>query len=477
MKKKPDIYPRKRKGFTDDGDIECEGCFRTKLALDVLRAENQKLKTQIKYLKRGRQVVRQGAHTPSSQIPFKEKSKGENVVKRGGAVAGHPGRGRSKIAPESADETIEIGAPKFCDGCRCELSLHSTRMRSVFDVHEMKVLKKVYEIERRCCPRCKRVQESKPPLFPRALYGNALMSQIAVMHYAQGIPIGRICDMLGKEINPGGVFTALHRLAAKWEPVLDTLIQQYRQAPVKHADETSWRIDGEPGWSWLFCSPAVSIFECQNSRAARVAQRILGSEPLPGVLVVDRFSAYNRMPCQLQYCFAHLLREVKKVEDEFPEAAEVVSFTGEFAHLLSEAMRLPSRSLTDKDYYRAAGKIAGEIKALALRPAKHAGIHSIQRIFTSQEARLFQWVLDRNVPAHNNRAERELRQTVIARKVSFGSQSHKGARTRSIWMSILGTARKRLGGSSLEVWLKNALDSLSLSSDLNPIKLLPPTPS
>lgn len=47
------------------------------------------------------------------------------------------------------------------------------------------------------------------------------------------------------------------------------------------------------------------------------------------------------------------------------------------------------------------------------------------------------------MPADNNRAERELRPLVIARKLSFGSPSEAGARTREVLMSVLHTLRKR----------------------------------
>ena len=42
---------------------------------------------------------------------------------------------------------------------------------------------------------------------------------------------------------------------------------------------------------------------------------------------------------------------------------------------------------------------------------------------------LAEGVEDRRVPCENNRAERELRPTVIARKVLHGSQSEEGAKT------------------------------------------------
>ncbi|NLE42447.1 MAG: transposase, partial [Lentisphaerae bacterium] len=41
------------------------------------------------------------------------------------------------------------------------------------------------------------------------------------------------------------------------------------------------------------------------------------------------------------------------------------------------------------------------------------------------------------IPAENNLAERELRSLVIARKISFGSQSKTGLETRETLMSVL----------------------------------------
>lgn len=476
MKRKVNLSKGPRSVFEKSGEYSCHGCFTKKLEIERLREENQALKLKLKKLRVGTLPGTIGAHTPPSQIPFKGKSKESGSGKNGGARVGHTGNGRRSISEETADEVIKLPAPRQCDRCGTELRCHSKRLRSVLDAVEMRVRKVVYTLERGRCPACKNLQESQLPLFRGALYGNALLSQVAALHYLQGIPIGRICDMLGSAVNPGSIFTAMHRIAKKWEPAIEKLIEEYRKSPVKHADETGWRIDGQPGWSWLFCSPTVSIFECQNTRAARVPKRIFGSERLPGVLVVDRFSAYNQMPCQLQYCYAHLLREVRKLDEEFPDNQEVAAFTNDLSHFLSEAMRLPARSLTDELYYKEAQQIAGQIQALVSREAGHVGIQSIQRIFVKNEPRLYQWVFNRAIPAHNNRAERELRQTVIARKVSFGSQSENGAKTRSILMSVLATARKQLGSLSTESWFKNALDQLALNPDVDPFSLLPKIP-
>jgi AraC-like DNA-binding protein len=98
--------------------------------------------------------------------------------------------------------------------------------------------------------------------------------------------------------------------------------------------------------------------------------------------------------------------------------------------------------------------------ALALRDAGHEGICQIQRIFIEKKSRLFHWVTDRRIPAENNFAERELRPSVIARKVSFGSQSARGTETRGNLMSLLHTVRKRVKDRPPEEWLKEQPDCL-----------------
>ncbi len=60
--------------------------------------------------------------------------------------------------------------------------------------------------------------------------------------------------------------------------------------------------------------------------------------------------------------------------------------------------------------------------------------------------------------ADNNLAERDLRPLVIARKISFGSQSDAGARTREILMTVLHTLKKRFGNADLV--FKSALDKI-----------------
>ncbi|MBU1256317.1 transposase, partial [Patescibacteria group bacterium] len=52
---------------------------------------------------------------------------------------------------------------------------------------------------------------------------------------------------------------------------------------------------------------------------------------------------------------------------------------------------------------------------------------------------LFVFVLNKDIPATNNSAERALRHSVIARKISGGTRSAKGSKTKEVLSSLFGT--------------------------------------
>ena len=95
------------------------------------------------------------------------------------------------------------------------------------------------------------------------------------------------------------MWAALHQLARRLATGPERLLLAYRQAKVKHADETGWRTDGHNGYAWLFCTERLSLFRFRQSRSAAVAQEVFGTARLQGILVVDRYNGYNRAPCKV----------------------------------------------------------------------------------------------------------------------------------------------------------------------------------
>ena len=443
------------------------------MEIDRLRDENARLKAKLKYDSEKSGQLPVGAHTPPSRIDKKKNSTEDLRKKKGGARTGHRGHGRS--SHEKADEIIQSECD--LDNCPdCGGALHSlgSRNRSVVEAMPIKAKQVLYTINRYRCTTCSKVVESKPDVLPKCLYGARLLSQASVMHYFHGISIGKLIEMFGPNVSEGGLIQAFHRFGRYCEKALPLAIEEFRKDPVRHADETGWRNDGQSGYAWYFGTERVSILEFANTRAASVPRKIFGTEPLPGTLVVDRYGAYNKMPVSLQYCYAHLLREVEKLEEEFSESKEVIQFCGLLIPLLAQAMKLRGLDITNKEFYLRAKTLKTEMKKLMALNCSHLGIRRIQQIFSEKEKRMYQWVKDRRVPADNNKAERELRPTVIARKVSLGSQSDAGAKTRGAIMTVLFTAKKRIhSGLALEDWLKQAIERLAKEPHLNIYNLLP----
>ncbi len=218
----------------------------------------------------------------------------------------------------------------------------------------------------------------------------------------------------------------------------------------------------------------MSVFQFGKGRSAKIPQAVFGKDPLPGVLVVDRYAAYNKVPCEIQFCYAHLLREVQDLEKEFSEEAEVSTFVAVTAGpLLSLAMALRGQPISDEEFYSRAASLREDIKSVMAQPALHMGIRHIQDIFRENERRLYHWADNRAVPAENNLAERDLRPSVIARKVSFGSVTDAGAEVRSILTTIVVTIKKQGGEPATQI--KLTLDRLAFDPNVDPYLILFPS--
>ncbi len=449
----------------------CKGCLEKQREIDKLKEENRLLKDRLRYQERTIEEGPFGSSTPSSKVPIKPGTDRARQGRRGGAKIGHKGHGRCRFTPEEADRFERVAVEGRCPECGERLESKGVKERTVLDCRPVEMEKIVYALERKQCPRCGKTVQARPPdVLPKSKYGNGLLAHVGIEHYVHGVTLGRLAEQTG--VGVGSLIEAMHSLARRLRVVSDQLVRRYRKAPVKHADETSWRNDGDNGYGWLFCTEEISVFRFRRTRSAAVPHEVLGKKKLPGVLVVDRYGAYNKAPCTIQYCYAHLLRDTEEIQRAFPESKEVSCFVETFAPLLSSAMGLRGLKLSNRQFQRQANHLKKQILAAVHHPAQHPAIQKIQDVFRQHPKRLFHWARAPNIPAHNNLAERELRPLVIARKLSFGSQSDKGAKTREILMTVLRTLKKNTPHPHAR--LKAALNTLAQNPKPDLFQLLFP---
>jgi hypothetical protein len=451
----------------------CPDCFKKQQEINRLQDRIRHLEGKLKLRQRQAQEGPWGSSTPSSKVPIKPSALPERQARQGGGKIGHVGHGRRRLDAQAADRVEEVPAPCRCPQCGRGLEHKDVRERTALDAQPVKVERIVYRLERKKCPHCGAVvQAPAPGLLSKCQYGNGLLSHLAVQHYLYGVTLGQLERQMG--VGYGSLVDALHQLARRLEPVLPKLVAAYRRSPVRHADETGWRTDGGNGYAWLFCTPRLSLYRFRSTRSASVPKEVLGRRRLRGVLVVDRYAGYNQSPCAIQYCYAHLLRDLEDLEKEFPDQPEVRGFVQTVRPLLAAAMGLRGEGLSRGAFGRRAATLRRKLKRAMNTPAQHLGVRAYQDLFRENAHRLYHWADDCQVPAENNLAERELRPLVVARKVSFGSQSQNGAHTREVLMTVLHTLRKQTDNPAQA--FRAALDQLAANPAADPFQLLFPRP-
>ncbi len=192
----------------EHGDFEyCEECFKKQQLIDKLKTENEYLRAQLRYRKRkGEFSSIFGASTPSSKLEFKENSKEDNQKKQGGAPKGRPGCGRKQFDKNEADEVHRLRVEETdCSECGGKLESLRVEKRYVIDALLTEAKKLLYECQVKQCQSCKKQVTRKPLVQPGFMYGNDLISNAVVDHYASGIPLRKVAKTFGKGVSSGAL--------------------------------------------------------------------------------------------------------------------------------------------------------------------------------------------------------------------------------------------------------------------------------
>jgi transposase len=137
-------------------------------------------------------------------------------------------------------------------------------------------------------------------------------------------------QLLGVEISRGAIAAIRQRLSAALAEPMAQALQAARQQPVAYVDETgapTGNADGnnptgKRGWQWVMVTAVATVFVQGLSRSTAAAIELLGST-FGGIVVSDRFSAYNHLPSQQrQLCWAHLFRDLTAIAERPGASAE-----------------------------------------------------------------------------------------------------------------------------------------------------------
>jgi hypothetical protein len=273
-------------------------------------------------------------------------------------------------------------------------------------------------------------------------FGPRLLSQIVTLHQMGRMTVRSIQAYLGAtfavHVSLGAIENALRVVATKGAADAAEIRTRIRASPVVHADETSWPQDGAWRTLWVVSTATDRYFEI-GRRTSEQIDAILGAD-FAGVLVTDFYGAYHHFGTH-QRCWAHILRTLRDLRDAHPEDRALGRWSRRLCHIYAAARAGPLAATPAERRRRRRHleqRLHDACAPFADADVPHRRLAARLLRFADQ---LFTFVSNPDVPPTNNQAERDLRPSVIARKVSGGTRSPRGSATIATLATLFRTWR------------------------------------
>jgi transposase len=411
------------------------------------------LQEQVRMLEeRLNQTSRNSSRPPSSDPPQSQRPRRPRSQRHRGGQPGHPGHTRSLVPVEAVNEVVAI-KPDQCSGCHAPL-LGDDPSPFRHQVIEMPPLQPViteYQWHQLVCPECGTTTRAPWPVgVPSGTYGPRVQATVALCTGAYRLSKRTtqqaMDDLFGVPLSVGTISqleqTTTKVLAAPVQEARDYVATQ----TVAHMDETSWRQGGTRAWLWVVVTHLVTVFLIRMSRGGQVARELLG-EHFSGILVTDRYSAYNWYPVRWrQVCWAHLLRDFEAIRGRGGASEEIGEALLAKAHqMFTWWHRVCEGTLQRSTFQSYMSPLRREVERL-LEAGSRCGVSPTEgmchEILKRREA-LWTFVQVAGVEPTNNAAERSIRPGVQRRKISFGTQSEEGSRFVESMMTVVATLKQQ----------------------------------
>ena len=434
----------------------CPNCERLQAQLEAQRLQIEALQAAVSRLQEQLAGARKDSSTsskpPSSDIvkPPRPSAASDQTPRRIGGQPGHPKHGRAAFGPEQI--TLAVEHPLHaCPDCGGPLRRNGDFARVVqqVDVQRPPLTVEQHTCPEYWCPGCANAYKADPPGHVEAggLVGPNLTTLIAylkgVCHASYSTVRLFLRDVAGVTVSRGLLAKVIARVSAALAGPYDELLACLPQEPVVNVDETGHKDNGILMWTWCFRAELYTLFKIDPTRGAGVLLEVLGEE-FDGVLGRDCFSAYRRYmrecDVRVQFCLAHLIREVKFLAT-LPDEA-----TRRYGERLRERLRWLFGVIHRREELPAAAfrRQLAEARDSVLFWARFQvpASPAAQRLAARLErygASYFEFITTPGIDPTNNVAEQAIRFVVIDRHITQGTRGEKGRRfCERVW-TVLAT--------------------------------------
>jgi transposase len=398
------------------------------------------------------QTSHNSSRPPSSDPPQPQRPRRPPGKRRRGGQPGHPGHTRTLVPVEEVDEVVVL-KPTQCRSCHAPLSGDdaSPFRHQVIEMPPLKPVITEYQWHQLTCSECGETTRTPwPDGVPSGTYGPRIQATVALCTGAYRLSKRTtqqaMDEVLGVPMSVGTISQLEHATtAAVAAPVEEARTYVHAQA-VAHLDETSWCQGGKRAWLWVAVTSWVTVFVVRMSRGGHVARELLG-ETFGGILVTDRYSAYNWYPVRWrQLCWAHLLRDFEAMRGRSGASEQIGEALLAQAHqMFTWWHRVREGTLHRSTFRSYMTPLRREVERL-LEAGSRCGVAKTEgtcRDILKRREALWTFVQVAGVEPTNNTAERSIRPGVLWRKGSFGTQSAEGSRFVESMLTVVATLQQQ----------------------------------
>ena len=383
----------------------------------------------------------------SSQPPSKDW-KGNLPAKRRrrkhGPPLGHEKHEREFVA--IPDHIVEVKV-QVCEHCQTDLSQQTHELVEVNQITELPPARaEVIEVRQygTLCPSCGLEQVGQPAagMAMNRTFGARLESTVVYYRQEQHLSYQRTLETLenlhGVEISQGGIDQIMQRAGREAVKQVGTIQAEIQESAVVYCDETGSRVEGQNWWQWVFSSARAVLHIIRFNRSVDVIRDVMDGHEVE-VWVSDCLPAQLLAPARKrQLCLAHQLRNLQALIDRYPKYAWPL----EMQELFRTAIHLHHQreQLSPPAFQTQVRKLERRCDQLLKRTLRRPQARKLLRRYQKYREALFVFLHRTDVEPTNNLSERNLRPSVIHRKIIGCFRSGWGARTYAALASVIDTA-------------------------------------
>lgn len=414
--------------------------------VQALQEQNRALQEQLK------QNSRNSSRPPSSDPPQSQRPKRPRSGRRRGGQPGHRGQTRTLIPVEAVNRVVPI-KPEQCAGCHAPLSGEdATPFRhQVIEIPPIEPTVTEYQWHQLVCPDCgKTTRAPWPKGVPSGTYGPRVHATVALFsgsyRLSKRTTVQAMEELFGVPMSVGTISQSEKSTTEVVAEPVEEARAYIEDQNVAHLDETSWRQGGKRAWLWVAVTSLVTVFVVRLSRGGQVARELLG-EKFDGILVTDRYSAYNWYLVRWrQLCWSHLLRDFEAMRDRGGISEAMGEALLKQAHqMFAWWHRVRDGTLKRSTFRSYMTPLRREVERL-LEAGSQCGVSQSEgtcREILKRRQALWTFVQVEGVEPTKNTAERSIRPGVQWRKSSFGTQSEAGSRFVESMLTVVTTLKQQ----------------------------------